>query len=93
VAAAKVNSIGTRRFWELFHELPGNVQDLAVKNYQLWRGDPNHPSLHFRRLQGSGNRFTVRVGEHHRAIGLLKADTMIWLWVGTHSEYDRLVGS
>ncbi len=93
MAAAKVNSVASRRFWELFHKLPGDIQKLAVKNYQLWRSNPNHPSLRFRRLQGTGDRFTVRVGEHYRAIGLLKVDTMIWVWIGTHAEYDRLVGS
>jgi hypothetical protein len=64
VAAAQVNSIATRRFWDHFHALSPEVQKLAVKNYELWRGDPHHPSLHFRRLQGSKDRFSVRVGGH-----------------------------
>lgn len=36
---------------DLFHNLPSDVQDLAVKNYRLWRQNPNHPSLHFRCLR------------------------------------------
>ena len=88
-----MNSVATRRFWDLFSALPGDVQKLAVKNYDLWRRDPHHPSLHFRRLQGSGDRFSVRVGDHYRALGRLTAGTMIWVWIGTHTEYDRLVGS
>jgi hypothetical protein len=92
MAASEVNSVATRRFWDLLHALPENIQELAVKNYQLWRVNPHHPSLHFRRLQGSADRFTVRVGDHYRALGLLKEDTMIWVWIGTHADYDRLVG-
>jgi hypothetical protein len=88
-----VKSIATRRFWSLLHALPGDVQELALKSYRVWRRDPHHPSLHFRRLQGSGDRFTIRVGEHHRALGALKGDTITWVWIGTHAEYDRLVGS
>lgn len=88
-----MNSFATRRFWDLFHALPGEVQKLAIKNYHLWRSDPNHPSLHFRRLQGNADRYTIRVGDHYRALGRLSADTMIWVWIGTHTEYDRLVGS
>ena len=69
MAAAEVNSIATRRFWDLLHALPEDVQKLAVKNYHLWRRDPHHPSLRFRRLQGRDDRFSVRVGDHYRALG------------------------
>jgi len=88
-----VNSIATRRFWALFQALPDDVQQLAVKNYRLWRRDPHHPSLHFHRVQGSADRFSVRVGDHYRALGTLTADTITWVWIGTHGDYDRLVGS
>jgi hypothetical protein len=77
----------------LFRGLPGEIQELAVKSYDLWRRDPRHPSLHFRRLQGSADRFTLRVGDHYRALGTLTAGTITWVWIGTHAEYDRLVGS
>ena len=88
-----MNSVATRRFWNSFDGLPSDVQRLAVKSYRLWRRDPHHPSLHFRRLQGSADRFTVRVGDRHRALGTLTADTITWVWIGTHAEYDRLVSS
>ena len=68
------------------------IQNLAVKNYRLWRRDPHHPSLHFRRLQGSTDRFTVGLGSHYRALGWLTKDTLTWVWIGTHADYDRLVG-
>ena len=93
MAPAKVKSVATRRFWDLFYALPRDIQELALKNYGLWRADPYHPSLHFRKLQGSADRFSVRIGSHHRALGRLTADTMTWVWIGTHAEYDRLVGS
>ncbi|MGH9771808.1 MAG: hypothetical protein ACRD4Q_08950 [Candidatus Acidiferrales bacterium] len=64
---------------------------MAVKNYLLWRENPSHPSLHFRRLKGSGDRFTIRVGDHHRALGRLNAGTITWVWIGTHAEYDQLI--
>lgn len=88
-----MRSVATRRFWELFRALPPEVQRLAVKNYRLWRRDSRHPSLRFRRLQGSEDRFSVRVGEHYRALGKLTGDKITWVWIGTHSDYDRMVGS
>jgi hypothetical protein len=93
VAIAEMKSVGTRRFWSLFHALPADTQKLAVKNYQLWRQNPNHPSLHFRRLRGSEDRFSIRIGDHYRALGRFSSDTMKWVWIGTHAEYDQLVDS
>jgi hypothetical protein len=40
VASPDVKPVASRRFWELFHSLPPDVQKLAVKNYELWRQDP-----------------------------------------------------
>jgi hypothetical protein len=88
-----VKSFATRRFWELLQALPSEIQALAIKNYRLWRRDPRHPSLRFRRLRGSEDRFTIRVGERYRALGRLRAGTMTWVWIGTHSDYDRLADS
>jgi hypothetical protein len=93
VAAEEVNSIATRRFWDLFNALSPEIQKLAAKNYELWLRDPHHRSLHFRRLQGSKDRFSVRVGDRNRAIGRLTDETMTRVWIGTHSEYGRIVDS
>ena len=79
------------RFWRLFHELPADVQRLAVKNYSLWRVNPNHPSLRFRRLEGRENLATVRVGDHYRALGLMEPGIVVWIWIGPHAEYNRLI--
>ncbi|WP_445302120.1 hypothetical protein [Microcoleus sp. LAD1_D3] len=35
------------RFWHCYHQLPKEIQALADKNYELLKGDPYHPSLHF----------------------------------------------
>ncbi len=90
MAPVEMKSVATRRFWNLFHALPSGIQELAVKNYLLWRQNPNHPSLHFRRLKGRGDRFSVRVGDHYRTLGRLESDTVTWVWIGTHSDYDKL---
>ena len=62
MAAGEMRSRASRRFWDFFRALPTPVQTLAVKNYQLWLRDQNHPSLHFHRLRGSPDRYSVRVG-------------------------------
>ena len=57
-----MKSIATRHFWQLFHAIPPEVQQLASKNFRLWRTDPRHPSLHFRLLQGAEDLYTIRIG-------------------------------
>jgi hypothetical protein len=91
MAAIRVKSVATRRFRDLLQSFPPNIQNLARKNYELWRRNPAHPSLHFRRLKGSKDRYTIRIGDHYRALGLLNSDTVIWVWIGTHEDYNQLV--
>jgi hypothetical protein len=87
-----MTSRATRRFWKLYESLPEPVQRLAAKNYRLWRNNPAHPSLDFKQLHGNGERFSVRVGSHYRALGQRLADGVEWVWIGTHEEYNKLIG-
>jgi hypothetical protein len=86
-----MRSKATARFWARDGRLPPRTQRLAEKTYRLWRRDPSHPSLHFKKLHGTPDLFSVRVGDHHRAVGLRKGDLVIWVWIGTHQEYDSLL--
>jgi hypothetical protein len=87
-----MTSRATERFWRLYRQLPGTVQELAVKNYKLWRDNPRHPSLHFKKLAGDNTRFSVRVGNHYRAIGQTTAGGVEWVWIGTHEDYNKIAG-
>jgi hypothetical protein len=77
------------RFWALYRALPEDVRSLAKKNFDLLKTDPRHPSLHFKRI---GPVWSARVGAHYRALGHDVQDGIQWFWIGTHAEYDRLVG-
>jgi hypothetical protein len=79
----------SERFWSLYNALPSEVRALADKNYERLKADPHHPSLHFKRI---GRLWSVRVGSQHRALGHDVADGIQWFWIGTHAEYDKLVG-
>jgi hypothetical protein len=77
------------RFWALHEALPGKVRELADKSFALLKIDPRHPSLHFKRI---GSLWSVRVGAHYRALGSDVEGGIVWFWIGTHAEYDRIVG-
>lgn len=88
-----MKSKATPRFWKLYGELPAHAQRLARKNYLLWQGNHDHPSLSFKKLKGGSNtRFSVRVGDHYRAIGQIVGDTVEWVWIGSHEDYNHLCG-
>jgi hypothetical protein len=36
--------------------------------------------------------WSVRVGAHYRALGTEVEDGIVWVWIGTHDEYDKIVG-
>lgn len=76
------------KFWDCYEKLPKDVKELANKNFELLKSDPKHPSLHFKQIR---ELWSVRVGKHYRALGLNKPDGIIWFWVGSHTDYDRLI--
>lgn len=80
----------TPKFWAAYAALPEAVQRLADRSFQLLKSDPRHPSLHLKRV---GRYWSVRVGDHYRALAVDGPDGQVWFWIGTHAEYDRLIGS
>jgi hypothetical protein len=75
-------------FWEQYEHLPEPIRELADKNYELLKTDPKHPSLH---LKKAGNYWSVRIGRKYRAPGVDIEEGILWFWIGTHSEYDKLL--
>jgi hypothetical protein len=41
---------------------------------------------------GAGRFRSVRVGLHYRALGIPVEEGVQWFWIGSHAEYDRLIG-
>jgi len=86
-----MNHFTLPRFWRYYEQLPIEVQELADKNYALLKSDASHPSLHFKKVGRTRQLWSVRVGEHYPALGLDKPEGIVWFWIGTHAEYDRLI--
>lgn len=73
------------RFWQAYESLPENIRKLADKNFTLLSQNPRHPSLNFKRV---GRYWSVRVGQHYRALAVEVDGDLLWFWIGTHAEYD-----
>ena len=87
-----MNSQTTPGFRKQLKSLPPAIRKKARQTYKVWKNDPSHPSLHFKRVNESRPLYSVRITLKWRVLGLLKGDTMTWFWIGDHKEYDRLVG-
>ena len=89
-----MKSSRTKDFRRKFLKLPQRIKDTAKKNYELWRQNPFHPSLEFKEVISKENIWSVRIGIGWRALGVMKANEkkIVWFWIGSHADYDKLLG-
>ena len=80
----------TKGFHKRFERLPPDIQDQAKAAYRLFKKNPYYPSLHFKRIDPQEPIYSVRIGIHYRAVGTWVDDTIVWDFIGTHEEYNRL---
>ena len=76
-------------FWRAYEGLPTNVRELADKNFQLVKADPNDPSLQLKKV---GSYWSARVGLRYRALAVEVDDGLLWIWIGAHADYDNIIG-
>ena len=75
-------------FWSAYDKLPARVRELADKNFALLKENPQHPSLHFKKV---GRLWSVRVGIGHRALATEVEGNMRWHWIGSHADYNNKI--
>ena len=86
-----MNSHITDKFRKAFAELPADVQKQARQAYRLFIENPHHPSLRFRSIYPTRPIYSVRIGLEYRAVGIREEDDIIWYWIGSHADYDKLI--
>ena len=83
-----MNHFASPSFWSSYEALPLLVKRVADKNYEILKANPKHPSLHLKKI----NRYwSVRIGIHYRALAVEIEDGLLWFWIGSHAEYDKLI--
>jgi len=86
-----MKSFTSRRFREAYGSLPDQVRLQARRAYQLFRQNPSHPGLNFRKVDEENNIYSVRIGLGYRALGRIDGEAIVWFWIGPHGEYNKLV--
>jgi mRNA-degrading endonuclease RelE of RelBE toxin-antitoxin system len=87
-----VKSRTTDQFRKLFSDLPKPVQQQARAAYRQFQNNPNHPSLRFKKVHPELPIYSARINKNYRAVGQVDGDTVIWFWIGSHTDYDKLLG-
>jgi hypothetical protein len=75
-------------FWTCYERLPVEIRSLARKNFQMLKADHSHPSLQFKKV---GKVWSARIGSHYRAVATLIDGGFLWVWIGTHADYYKLL--
>lgn len=76
-------------YWELYRALPAGVQKQADKQFELFRQNPFHPSLH---LKPAGVFWSARVNKAFRVLAYREGRIFYWFWIGSHEDYERMLG-
>ncbi len=51
----------------------------------------NYTSLHFKRVHSNQAIYSARITKNFRAIGVINDGIIIWFWIGSHDDYDRIL--
>jgi hypothetical protein len=80
----------TKEFKKLFARLPMQVQQDAKDTYVLFRNNPYHRSLQFKRIDPQDPVYSVRIGKNYRAVGWYEEGIICWFWIGSHEGYNHI---
>jgi mRNA-degrading endonuclease RelE of RelBE toxin-antitoxin system len=86
-----VKSHITDRFRKLIERLPQEIRQQAREAYRLFKQDPYHPQLHFKQVHQKKPVYSARIAYRYRAVGIVKGDVIVWFWIGSHDDYDKLL--
>lgn len=86
-----MNSHLTKNFRNQLAALPEEVRRRAEQAHRLFQQDPWHNSLRFKRIRGTKDIYSVRIGSAYRAIGQRDEDDVTWFWIGSHADYNLLL--
>jgi len=84
-----VTSRRTAEFWQLYQALPERIQAATRKAYEVFRENPAHPALRLERLKSDPRAWSVRITREYRAVAFRSGDDWVWIWIGTHKDFDR----
>jgi hypothetical protein len=68
--------------------LDAKTRNAADKAFDLLKRNASHPSLQFKKV---GALYSARIDKSYRALAVKDDAGYIWVWVGTHDEYMKML--
>ncbi len=81
----------TEQFRKLLGQLPKDIQKQAKEAYLQFEKEPYHPGLRFKRVHSKRPIYAVRISRNYRALCIFRENELIWFWIGSHAEYDKIL--
>lgn len=85
-----MNSRTTPSFWRAYSALSEEHRKAARRAYEAFQKDPFAAGLRFKKLGGYDNIWSVRINDQYRAVARRDGDVVIWFWIGSHNEFDKM---
>ena len=91
-------NVRTADFKDMESRLPPEIRDLAKLAFSQFVENPAYPSLCLKQLADDGRgrhrrpSWSVRINKKYRAIFTIDGERNVWYWIGSHNDYDSLVG-
>jgi hypothetical protein len=79
----------TPSFRKLYAGLPKELQELADDKCRLFSQNPFHSPLAF---QTKGKVWSAAIGRPYRAIARRFGNDVYWVWIGSHEDYNNILG-
>jgi hypothetical protein len=73
-------------FWSCYRAVPPEIRVLADLAFAQLK------AIHTTHFKKTRIFWSARVGLHYRALAVEVQDGVLWFWIGTHAEYDRMIG-
>ena len=81
----------TKTFWKLYEALPEQIQRAAKTAYRRFEQDSSHPGLQFKSVHETKPIYSARISRDYRAVGVKNDDEIVWFWIGSHGDYDKIL--
>ena len=80
-------------FWNDYRRLPEEIRARADKQFAVLNENPQHPSLHFKKLGDRNGQeiWSARVTLKYRALAVKLPTEYLWFWIGRHNVYDTQI--
>ena len=88
---ARVKSVRTR---QLFDNLPSQIQEIARREFEMFKENPFHVSFRRKVIQSTVHyptpHYEFRITRDYRATCFIDGDTYVWVFIGTHGKFDSM---